>query len=103
MSLLLVTGPAPAVGTDLDADDDGVLDAGLGFTIVDAVAINDGGAGDLTYGGTTLGVAYDGLAFAPGGASRIPDGADTDAAVGLDAQRLRPRRHPGLHGNPHRR
>lgn len=39
------------------------------------------GAGDVTYGGVTLGVAYDGLSFAPGGASRIPDGTDTDSAA----------------------
>lgn len=80
ISLLLVTGTAPARGTDIDVDNDGVVDAGLAFTVVDAIAVNDGGAGDLTYGGTTLGVAYDGLSFAPGGASRIPDGTDTDAA-----------------------
>ena len=29
----------------------------------------------------TLGVAYDGLSFAPGGASRIPDGTDTDTTA----------------------
>lgn len=82
LSLLLVTGTIPALGTDLDADDDGVLDEGLGYTVVDAVAVNDGtAAADKTYGGVTLGVAYDGLSFAPGGASRIPDGTDTDAAT----------------------
>ncbi|MFB8386338.1 ExeM/NucH family extracellular endonuclease [Microbacterium sp. NPDC055910] len=75
LSLLLVTGTIPAVGTDIDADDDGVIDDGFGFEVVDAVAVHDGGATDLTYGGVTLGVAYDGLAFAPGGASRMPDGA----------------------------
>ncbi|MET0450057.1 MAG: ExeM/NucH family extracellular endonuclease, partial [Aeromicrobium sp.] len=79
LSLLLVTGTAPAAGTDIDVDNDGVIDAGLGFEVVDAIAVNDGGAGDLTYGGVTLAVAYDGQAFAPGGASRIPDGTDTDA------------------------
>lgn len=79
MSLLLVTGTIPALGTDLDANDDGVIDESAGLTIVDAVAVNDGGATDLTYGGVTLGVSYDGLPFAPGGASRIPDGTDTDA------------------------
>jgi predicted extracellular nuclease len=78
ISLLLVTGDLPTAGTDLDANDDGSIDDGFGFTVVDAVAVNDGGAGDLTYGGTTLGVAYDGRPFAPGGASRIPDGTDTD-------------------------
>ncbi|WP_228479395.1 ExeM/NucH family extracellular endonuclease [Microbacterium atlanticum] len=78
LSLLLVTGTFPALGTDIDANDDGVIDDGLGFTVVDAVAVKDADA-DLTYGGVTLGVGYDGLAFDPGGASRIPDGADTDA------------------------
>ncbi len=48
--------------------------------IVDSVAVNDGGAGDVTYGTPTLGVSYDGLQYAPGGASRYPDGKDTDAA-----------------------
>jgi len=79
MSLLLVSGAVPAVTTDLDANDDGVLDEGLGYTVVDAVAVNDGGVGDLTYGGVALTALYDGLPFAPGGASRIPDGTDTGA------------------------
>ena len=48
--------------------------------MVDAVAVNDGGAGDLTYGAPVLGPNYDGIStFAPGGASRIPDGLDTDS------------------------
>lgn len=81
LSLLLVQGTAPALGTDLDANDDGAIDAGFALTVVDAIAVTDAGAGDLTYGGTTLGVAYDGLALTPGGASRIPDGTDTDAAA----------------------
>ena len=42
--------------------------------------MHDGGTGDIAYG-TTLGVAYDGLSYAPGGASRVPDGTDTDAAA----------------------
>lgn len=81
LSLLLITGTAPALGTDIDTNDDGVIDDALGFTVVDSVAVNDGGALDKTYGAVTLTVAYDGLAFAPGGASRIPDGTDTDAAT----------------------
>ena len=78
MSLLLVTGTIPALATDLDTDNDGVIDGAAGVTLVDAVAVNDGTVGDLTYGGVTLGVSYDGQPFAPGGASRIPDGTDTD-------------------------
>ncbi|MFH8252806.1 ExeM/NucH family extracellular endonuclease [Microbacterium sp. B2969] len=80
VSLLLVTGTIPASGSDIDTNDDGVIDA-AGLTVVDAVAVNDGGATDRTYGGVTLGVAYDGQAFAPGGASRIPDGTDTDTTA----------------------
>ena len=71
-------GSPGALGNDLDTNNDGVLDLPAGVTLVDAIAVNDGGVGDLTYGGVTLGVAYDGLSFAPGGASRIPDGTDTD-------------------------
>ena len=80
ISLLLVSGFTGAAGDDLDANDDGVLELADGVEIVDAVAVNDGGAGDVTYGGVTLGVSYDGLPFAPGGASRIADGTDTDTA-----------------------
>ncbi|WP_353808014.1 ExeM/NucH family extracellular endonuclease [Agromyces sp. SYSU T00194] len=81
MSLLLVEGFTGAAGDDLDADDDGELDAPMPWTaLVDAVAVHDGGSGDLAYGGTVLGPNYDGLSsFDPGGASRIPDGFDTDA------------------------
>ncbi|MGD8473477.1 MAG: ExeM/NucH family extracellular endonuclease, partial [Anaerolineae bacterium] len=68
------------LSTDLDTDNDGTLDATPWGELVDAVAVNDGGTGDLTYGLPVLTAYYDGLAYAPGGASRIPDGYDTDAA-----------------------
>ncbi len=79
-TLLLVAGATVTTGTDLDTNDDGVLDSTPWASLVDAIAVNDGDAGDLTYSGTAvLNVAYDGAAFAPGGASRLPDGADTDS------------------------
>lgn len=81
VSLLLVAGFTGALGDDLDADDDGVIDAIDGLTVADSVAVHDGGSTDLAYGDTVLGVAYDGAAFAPGGASRIPDGTDTDSTA----------------------
>ncbi len=81
ISLLLVTGFGGALGDDLDANDDGTLELPEGVTLVDAVAVHDGTEGDVTYGGVVLGVAYDGLDFAPGGASRIPDGTDTDTSA----------------------
>ncbi|PWS38324.1 hypothetical protein DFH01_03275 [Falsiroseomonas bella] len=81
VTLLLVSDWTGSVGTDLDTNDDGVLDVTPWTAIVDSVAVNDGGVGDLTYGAPVLGVAYDGLSFAPGGASRIPDGTDTDSTA----------------------
>jgi hypothetical protein len=81
ITLLLVKDFVGAAGNDLDSDNDGVFDVTPWSEIVDAVAVNDGGAGDVTYGVPTLGVSYDGLPLAPGGASRIPDGFDTDAAT----------------------
>jgi predicted extracellular nuclease len=80
ITLLLVKDFTGAAGNDLDTNEDGVLDVTPWSAIVDAVAVNDGGASDLTYGFPVLTAYYDGLAYAPGGASRIPDGYDTDAA-----------------------
>jgi len=81
LTLLLVEGFTGAPGDDLDTDNDGTMDVTPWAAVVDAVAVNDGGAGDLTYGEPSLGVSFDGAAFAPGGASRIPDGTDTDTAA----------------------
>lgn len=79
-TLLLVAGLTGVVtGTDLDTNDDGVLDSTPWSALADAVAVSDGDIGDLTYAGApTLRPLYDGFAFAPGGASRLPDGVDTD-------------------------
>jgi predicted extracellular nuclease len=82
ISLLLVENFTGTPGDDLDTDDDGTFDATPWDAIVDAVSVNDGGTGDLTYGVPALGRNYDGVSsFAPGGASRIPDGFDTDSAT----------------------
>lgn len=80
MSLLLVRDFTGALGGDVDSDDDGELDSGFPGTLVDAVAVLDGAPGDITYGGVVLD-AGDGTFGdnAPGGASRIPDGTDTDS------------------------
>ena len=82
ISLLLVKNFTGALGNDLDTNDDGAFDATPWDAVVDAVSVNDGGSGDLTYGVPALGPNYDGVStFAPGGASRLPDGFDTDAAT----------------------
>lgn len=81
ITLLLVEGFTGSLNTDLDSNNDGVFDTTPWTTIVDGVAVNDGGADDLTYTPVVLTVSYDGLPFAPGGASRIPDGTDTDTTA----------------------
>lgn len=81
ITLLLVKDFTGALTNDLDTDNDGVLDVTPWSELVDSVAVNDGGAGDITFGVPTLVVGYDGASFAPGGASRIPDGTDTDTAA----------------------
>jgi len=81
MTLLLVKDNTAVTSNDIDTNDDGVIDNTYWSEIADEVAIHDGGASDLTYGVPVLGVAYDGFAFAPGAASRIPDGFDTDSAT----------------------
>ncbi len=79
VSILLVSGWDGEVVLDQDAD--GEIDAGLELQVDDAVAVSDGDAGDLSYGGTTLEPGFDGNDLAVGGASRIPDGADTDSVA----------------------
>jgi predicted extracellular nuclease len=80
VTLLLVDGFTGLPGDDLDTDDDGVIDVTPWASLVDGVAVHDGGTDDVTYA-VELGVSYDGLPFAPGGASRLPDGVDTDTTA----------------------
>lgn len=80
-TILLVSDFTGAVGNDLDADDDGVLDVTPWTALVDSVAVSDGGASDRAYSTVLLNATYDGGSFTPGGASRIPNGVDTDAAA----------------------
>ncbi|GAA1151586.1 ExeM/NucH family extracellular endonuclease [Ornithinicoccus hortensis] len=79
LTLLLVSGyTGEAV---LDADQDGEIDAPAWDELLDSVAVNGSATGDLVYSETVLAVEYDGADFAPGGASRIPDGTDTDTTA----------------------
>jgi len=81
VTLLLVEDFTGSVGDGLDTNNDGVLDVTPWLRIVDDVAVSDGGTGDWTYSSTVLAPGFGGSAFTPGGASRIPDGADTDSVA----------------------
>ncbi|MCB1049379.1 MAG: endonuclease [Acidobacteria bacterium] len=76
---LLVDGFSGNQGDDLDSDNDGILDTTPWTSLLDSVAVKDGGAGDITFGDVTLLPNYDGISFSVGGASRIPNGTDTNA------------------------
>ncbi len=82
ITLMLVDGFTGTTGNDIDGDDDGVIDFMPWGRIVDTVSVYDGGTGDITYGVPVLFPNYDGVSsFAPGGASRIPDGFDTNSTT----------------------
>ncbi len=78
-TLLLVENFTGAAGDDLDTDDDGVLDLTPWGRIVDDVAVTDGGVMDTVYSAVVLDAAFDGGVADVGGASRIPNGSDTDS------------------------
>ncbi len=85
-TLLLVQGFTGADGDTLDTDGDGTFDVTPWTAVVDAVATDDPGqAGGVFYGVPVLDETFDDgrfdSDFAPGGASRIPDGTDTDSAA----------------------
>ena len=81
LTFLLVDGFTGTAGTDLDGNDDGTLDSTPWSSVVDGVAVTDGGTSDRTYGTPVLDASLEGNSgFTPGGASRIPNGTDTDSA-----------------------
>lgn len=99
VTLLLVKDFTGAVGNDLDTDNDGVFDSTPWSALVDDVAVYDGGAGDFTYSSTVLAPGFGGP-FTPGGASRIPDGTDTDSVSDWMVNDFDGEGLPGFIGTP---
>lgn len=81
VALLLVKNFTGTLGQDLDTNDDGVLDTTPWEEITDDIGVNDGGASDLNYATVTLLQSFDGSTFTVGGASRFPNGKDTNATT----------------------
>ncbi len=81
VTLLLVKNFTGTLGQDLDADDNGTFDTTPWEAVIDDIGVNDGGATDLNYATVTLLQSFDGIPFTVGGASRFPNGVDTDAAT----------------------
>lgn len=79
-SLFLVEGWSGTVGADFDGNDDGILDSTPWTSLVDSVGVSDGGGGDFNYLAEIIMVPmFDGADFSPGGASRFPNGTDTNS------------------------
>ncbi len=79
LTILLVENFSGSVGNDLDTNNDGTFDTTPWDAIIDDVATTDGGGSDHTYSATVLAAFFDGNPFGAGGASRIPDGTDTES------------------------
>ncbi len=81
LAFLLVKNFTGTLGDDLDTDDDGTLDSTPWDSIVDDIGIQDGETNDINYATVTLLPSFDGSRFTVGGASRFPNGNDTDTAA----------------------
>jgi hypothetical protein len=79
MTYLVVENFTGMVGDDIDTDNDGTIDATFWDRIVDTVAVFDGGSSDLTYADTVLDSSLPPSGYTVGGASRIPNGTDTNS------------------------
>ncbi|UCG53027.1 MAG: T9SS type A sorting domain-containing protein [Candidatus Latescibacterota bacterium] len=100
VTLLLVDSFTGFLGQDLDVDNDGILDVTPWSLVIDDVAVWDGGGSDHTYASTVLAKGFDGIWFTPGGASRIPDGTDTDTVNDWVRNDFHGEGLPGFDGTP---
>lgn len=100
VTILLVEGFTGSVGNDIDTDDNGVIDNAPWTRIVDDVATTDGGGSDIAYSSTVLAAFFDGSPFGAGGASRIPDGTDTDTTGDWTRNDFSGFGFPGFPGTP---
>ncbi len=79
-TLLLVENYTGTLDDDIDTNDDGTIDVTFWSAVVDGVGRSDGDAGDLVYA-IDLAPNFDGIDSKVGGASRIPNGTDTDTSA----------------------
>ncbi|MBP2831129.1 T9SS type A sorting domain-containing protein [Aquimarina sp. U1-2] len=81
LSLLLVKNFTGTLDQDLDTDDNGVFERTPWEELLDDVGVNDADTADINYAEVTLLSSFDGIPFTVGGASRFPNGKDTDATT----------------------
>lgn len=78
-TFLLVQNFTGAQGDDLDTNNDGTFDITPWSALADSVGVKDNSTTEFAYGNTILTHDFDGSSFTVGGASRIPNGVDTDS------------------------
>jgi len=100
ITILLVENFSGSKGSDLDTNNDGILDSTPWTRIVDDVATSDGGGTDKTYSSTVLAAFFDGNPFGAGGASRIPNGTDSDTIADWVRNDFDGFGFPGFPGSP---
>jgi uncharacterized protein len=94
------TGAGGITITDLDTNNDGVIDFTPFTRIVDGISVSDGGSGDFTYARTVLEPNSEGDQGTRGGASRIPNGVDTDSVADWVWNNFDLVGIPGIEGTP---
>jgi predicted extracellular nuclease len=97
LTILLVEGFFGSVDQDLDTNDDGTLDVTPWTRIVDSVGVDEGGT---VYGTPNLASGFDGIGFNVSGASRIPNGTDTDTTADWVRNHYFGAGLPGFGGTP---
>jgi predicted extracellular nuclease len=97
---LLVEGFTGSSGQDLDTNNDGTFDVTPWSRIVDDVAVEDTSGTNFTYSATVLAPGFDGGTFTVGGASRIPNSADTDTTADWLRNDFDGFGFPGFPGSP---
>ncbi len=79
LTLLLVSNWSGVIGSDIDNVNGGTITSTFWDSIIDSVGIFDGGASEFVYSSVSLSTNLAPAGFAVGGASRIPNGVDTDS------------------------
>lgn len=100
MTLMLVSDFTGSDGQDLDTNNDGTFDLTPWSSIVGALGIYDGGTGDWNYAAVTLNPDFDGGTLTVGGASRLPNGVNTNTIADWTRNDFDGMGLPGFVGTP---
>ncbi|PIE89260.1 MAG: hypothetical protein CR997_12055 [Acidobacteria bacterium] len=98
--LLVTNWNESLLGEDLDSTDNGSFDTIGWDSILDDIAVSYENTGDQVYSQVVLVDEFDGKDFPPGGASRIPNGTDTNSTEDWVRNDFYGSGLPDYHGSP---